>query len=271
MFYMKDLMITNEKQSYHLVDRSPWPLLGAFSALSFTMGMVLFMHEYRLILPYVSWGVLFLGYVMTSWWDDIIREGTFEGQHTKFVQNGLRLGVILFIVSEVMFFFAFFWAFFHSAFNPVAELGNTWPPQNLITLNPWEIPLLNTLLLLTSGASVTFAHHALVARDKENAIFALIITIGLAAIFTSFQGYEYVTALFTISDGVYGSCFYMATGFHGFHVLVGTIFLYVCACRIFYNHFSDKHHFGFEAAAWYWHFVDIVWIFLFVTIYWWGS
>jgi len=261
----------NEKQSYHLVDPSPWPMVGAFSALMLTMGTALYMHEYTTGLSTLTYGFIFILVTMFVWWSDIIREGTIEGQHTFFVQNGLRYGVILFIVSEIMFFFAFFWGFFHSSFNPVAELGNTWPPQNLITLSPWEVPLLNTLILLTSGASVTYAHHAIVARNKEEAIFGLLITVFLASIFTAFQGYEYVTALFTISDGVYGSAFYMATGFHGFHVLVGTIFLIICTFRLYLNHFSDTHHFGFEAAAWYWHFVDAVWIFLFIAIYWWGS
>jgi len=165
----------------------------------------------------------------------------------------------------------FFWAFFHSSFNPNLAIGGVWPPAFLIVLNPWKVPLLNTIILLSSGATVTWAHHAIVWGNKPEAMNALICTIGLAAFFTLLQGLEYVTAPFSISDGIYGSTFYMATGFHGFHVFIGTCFLTVCLARLYLNHFTTTHHFGFEAAAWYWHFVDVVWLFLFITIYWWGS
>ena len=180
-------------------------------------------------------------------------------------------GMLLFIVSEVMFFFAFFWAFFHSSVNPSIFIGGVWPPAYIVTLDPWKIPLLNTILLLSSGASVTWAHHAIVLGSKYQGCVALIVTIILASIFSGLQGFEYVTAPFSISDGIYGSCFYMLTGFHGFHVIVGTIFLAVGLLRLYLNHFTRQHHFGFEAAAWYWHFVDVVWLFLFITVYWWGS
>ena len=165
----------------------------------------------------------------------------------------------------------FFFAFFHSSFNPSPILGGIWPPAYLATLSAWEIPLLNTILLLSSGASVTWAHHAIVLGDKAQACIALIITVVLAVIFTALQGFEYLTAPFSISDSVYGSTFYLATGFHGFHVIIGTIFLIICFIRLYKNHFTTSHHFGFEAAAWYWHFVDVVWLFLFITIYWWGG
>ena len=179
--------------------------------------------------------------------------------------------MLLFIVSEIMFFFAFFWGFFHSSLNPSIAIGGVWPPSFMTILDPWKVPLLNTVILLTSGASITWAHHAIVLGDKFGALYSLFITVLLAIVFTGLQGFEYVTAPFTISDGVYGSTFYMATGFHGFHVFVGTCFIAVCAVRLYLNHFSREHHFGFEAAAWYWHFVDVVWLFLFVSIYWWGS
>jgi len=260
-----------QKHSFHLVDPSPWPLIAGFSALMFTFGMAMYMHGYSGGGILWKLGLLMILYVMFTWWSDIVREGTFEGQHTMSVQTGLKMGMILFIVSEVMFFFAFFWAFFHSSFNPNPVLGGVWPPAFIVTLDPWKVPLLNTFLLLSSGASVTWAHHAIVLGSKEQATFALSLTIFLAVIFTALQGYEYVTAPFTISDSVYGSTFYMATGFHGFHVIIGTVFLTVCLIRLVYNHFTREHHFGFEAAAWYWHFVDVVWLFLFVTIYWWGS
>jgi heme/copper-type cytochrome/quinol oxidase subunit 3 len=170
-----------------------------------------------------------------------------------------------------LFFFAFFWAFFHSSFNPSPAIGGVWPPAYLTILDPWKIPLLNTILLLSSGASVTWAHHSIVWGSKSQASLALVVTIILAVIFTALQGFEYFTAPFTISDGVYGSTFYIATGFHGFHVFIGTCFLAICLVRLILNHFTREQHFGFEAAAWYWHFVDVVWLFLFISMYWWGS
>lgn len=265
-------MIQNKYQhGFHLVDPSPWPIVSAFAALMLTFGGVLYMHGYVGGSFLWQFGLCMILFMMFCWWRDIIREGTFEGQHTRKVQSGLRLGVLLFIVSEVMFFFAFFWAFFHSSFNPSHVLGGVWPPAYLAILDPWKVPLLNTVLLLSSGATVTWAHHSIIWGVKEQSSFALLTTIFLAIVFTMLQGLEYITAPFTISDSVYGSTFYMATGFHGFHVFIGTCFLVVCFFRLYANHFTQEHHFGFEAAAWYWHFVDVVWLFLFVTIYWWGS
>jgi cytochrome c oxidase subunit 3 len=201
-------------------------------------------------------GFLLTFYVMYTWWRDVIREATFEEQHSIAVQKGLRLGMILFIVSEIMFFFAFFWAFFHSSIAPVYNIGGVWPPKAITPMDTYTIPLTNTFFLLTSGATVTWAHHAIVARAKKQTLLALFFTLVLAVLFTSLQGLEYVEASFNISDGIYGSCFYMATGFHGFHVFVGTIALLVSFFRIVFNHFTNHHHFGFESAIWYWHFVD---------------
>tara|TARA_A100001037_G_C14793441_1_gene475653 strand:- start:31 stop:660 length:630 start_codon:yes stop_codon:yes gene_type:complete len=208
---------------------------------------------------------------MFVWWRDIIRESTYQGHHTTTVQAGLKSGMVLFIVSEIMFFLAFFWAFFHSSLAPTIEIGAVWPPKGIDVLNPWEIPFLNTVILLTSGATVTWAHHAILAGQKTQGMVSLAATIILAAIFTGFQVIEYIEAPFTITDGIYGSTFFMATGFHGFHVFIGTIFLFICLLRLNANQFSTHQHFGFEAAAWYWHFVDVVWLFLFVAIYWWGG
>jgi len=264
-------MLNKQFHPFHLVDPSPWPIITAWSAFFTTFNLVLYMHGYETCFSHTKFFLEILIISMGFWWRDIIREGTYEGQHTLAVQTGLKLGVILFIVSEIMFFFAFFWAFFHSSFNPSPILGGVWPPAFLTVLNAWEIPLLNTILLLSSGASITWVHHSIILGDQEQAIEGLAVTISLAIIFTALQGFEYVTAPFSISDSVYGSTFYMATGFHGFHVLVGTIFLFVCFCRLCAKHFTVQHHFGFEAAAWYWHFVDVVWLFLFITIYWWGG
>ena len=246
----------NQKHPFHLVDPSPWPLIAASGALAMTFGGVLYMHNYFSGSSLLLIGVAITLYVMFTWWRDIVREGTYEGQHTKDVQIGLRWGMLLFIVSEIMFFFAFFWAFFHSSLSPTFDIGGIWPPEGIEVLNPWEVPLLNTIILLTSGATVTWAHHAIIAGSRKDALIGLFLTVILACIFTSLQGFEYCTAPFSISDSVYGATFYMATGFHGFHVFIGTCFLIVCTIRLTFHHFTREHHFGFEAAAWYWHFVD---------------
>jgi len=243
----------------------------SLSVLILLLGAVMYMHK-----QVNGLGILVLGLILSIavaliWWRDVIREGTYEGHHTFFVEKGLRLGMIFFIISEIMFFFGFFWAFFHSSLVPTIEIGGIWPPVGIEPFNPWKIPLLNTLILLTSGATITWAHHSLVLGDRNEVIVALELTICLAITFTLLQLFEYYEASFSISDGVYGSTFYMATGFHGLHVIIGTIFISVCFFRILGYQLNKKHHFGFEAAAWYWHFVDVVWLFLFVTIYWWGS
>lgn len=260
-----------QKHPFHLVDPSPWPLFSALGAFTTTFGGVMYMHGYVAGDLVLSLGFFMVLYSMFVWWRDVIREATFQGHHTLAVQLGLRYGMILFIVSEVMFFLAFFWAFFHSSLAPTIDIGAVWPPKGIEVLDPFDVPLLNTVILLTSGATVTWAHHAILAGAKKETIVSLVLTVVLAALFTFFQYVEYCEAPFTISDGIYGSTFFLATGFHGFHVFVGTIFLTVCLGRTYFNHFSKHHHFGFEAAAWYWHFVDVVWLFLFVTIYWWGS
>jgi cytochrome c oxidase subunit 3 len=256
---------------YHLVDPSPWPLMGSLGALASTMGGVMYMHSFAGGGILLSLGLGTILYTMFVWWRDVVRESTYEGYHTSVVQHGLRYGMILFIVSEIMFFVAFFWAFFHSSLAPTIEIGAVWPPKGIDVLDPWGIPFLNTFILLSSGAAVTWAHHAIITGLKKQAIYGLCATIFLAIVFTGLQGLEYVEAPFTISDGIYGSTFFLATGFHGFHVIIGTIFLIVCCIRQSMGHFSTRHHFGFEAAAFYWHFVDIVWLFLFVSIYWWGG
>lgn len=257
--------------SYHLVDPSPWPLVAALGAFMLTSGLVLYMHRFIGGWNLLITGLILVLYTMYTWWRDIVREATFEDTHTVVVQKGLRLGMILFIASEVMFFFAFFWAFFHSSIAPTFNIGGVWPPKAITTISTYTVPLTNTFILLSSGATVTWAHHALLARAKRHTLVALIFTLALAIIFTCLQGFEYINAPFNISDGIYGSCFYMATGFHGFHVFIGTIALFVSFVRIILNHFTNHHHFGFESAIWYWHFVDVVWLFLFINVYWWSN
>jgi cytochrome c oxidase subunit 3 len=256
---------------YHLVDNSPWPILGAISALTTAVGAAMSMHHYKLGVLVLLIGLISVFYTMFVWWRDVIRESTYEGHHTIVVQRGLRYGMLLFILSEVMFFLAFFWAFFHASLSPAIEIGSIWPPKGIHVFNPWEVPFLNTCVLVFSGATCTWAHEAIRCGDRKEALIALSLTVILGLSFTGLQVMEYAIAPFNISDSVYGSTFYMTTGFHGAHVIIGTVFLSVCLLRVFQYHFTTKHHFGFEAAAWYWHFVDVVWMFLFICIYWWGG
>ena len=259
------------KHSWHLVDPSPWPFVTSIVVFMFFTGNVMYMHRYIGGSELAILGLVGILLVMYLWWRDIVREATFEEQHTFAVQRGLRLGMVLFIVSEVMFFFAFFWAFFHSSLVPSPSIGGVWPPTSILPIESVGIPLTNTCLLLSSGATVTWAHHAIISRFKKQAVISLLLTIILAIVFTTLQVLEYCEAAFTISDSVFGSCFYMATGFHGFHVFIGTVCLLVSLIRLVLNHFTETHHFGFESAAWYWHFVDVVWLFLFIAVYWWGG
>uniref|UniRef100_A0A6B9MVT4 Cytochrome c oxidase subunit 3 n=1 Tax=Trogoderma variabile TaxID=888089 RepID=A0A6B9MVT4_9COLE len=262
-------MTTHKNHPYHLVEYSPWPILGALSGMITMMGLIKWFHMFDSQLLIL--GLITMMLIMYQWWRDITREGTMQGHHTNQVTLGLRWGMILFITSEVFFFISFFWGFFHSSLSPTPELGMNWPPKSITPFDPTQIPLLNTLILLTSGLTVTWAHHSLMENNKKQAIQGLTLTVILGIYFSALQGFEYMEAPFTISDAVYGSSFFMATGFHGLHVLIGTTFLLVCLTRLMKNHFSQIHHFGFEAAAWYWHFVDVVWLFLYISIYWWGS
>lgn len=259
------------KHIWHLVDPSPWPLMASIGAFCITTGVVLYMHNYIEGFMMLKFGLFLILFIMYIWWRDVIREATFEEQHNIAVQRGLRLGMILFIISEIMFFFAFFWAFFHSSLAPTFNIGGIWPPEAITTIKVSGIPLTNTIFLLSSGVTVTWAHHAIRIRSKKHTIIGLICTIILATLFTFLQSYEYFNAPFTISDGIYGSCFYMTTGFHGFHVFIGTCCLIVSLMRVTFNHFTNTHHFGFESSIWYWHFVDVVWLFLFIFVYWWGG
>lgn len=257
--------------TFHMVTPSPWPLLVSVSAFSSAVGLTAYMHRY------IGGGTLFVSalilflMVLSCWWRDVIRESTFEGKHTKIVQKNHRFGFVLFIVSEIMFFLAFFWAFFYSSLDPAMQIGGDWPPFGIEPFNPWELPLLNTFILLLSGLTITVCHHSLLSAQAEQCRDFFLLTILLAVVFTFVQLYEYRSSAFSISDGIYGSTFFMSTGFHGLHVLIGTIFITVCFLRMLNGHFTTQHHVGFECSAWYWHFVDVVWLFLFVVIYWWGG
>ena len=256
---------------FHLVDPSPWPILTSFSLLNLTIGAVLYMHGYNNGGYVLAIGFILTTYVMILWFKDVVTEGTYLGHHTKEVKNGLMLGLILFIVSEVFAFISVFWAYFHSSLSPAIEIGGIWPPIGITPLDPFAIPLLNTFLLLSSGAFITYGHHALIAGNRKGAIDGVVLTILLAVIFTALQYYEYSEAGFTIADGVYGSAFFASTGLHGIHVIIGTIFIAVALIRIINYQLTNKHHNGFESSILYWHFVDVVWLFLFVAVYFWGN
>ena len=259
--------MSSNNHSYHLVEPSPWPAVGSAAGFVLVLGSAMYMHDYAYggITALVGFGLVLI--TMFYWWRDIVREGEFQGHHSPIVQIGLRYGMMLFIASEVMFFVAFFWAFFASSLFPV---GGVWPPEGITTFDPFDLPLINTLVLLLSGSTATWAHHALIEDDRSDFLLALLITVLLGVFFTFLQALEYMHAPFGFTDGIYPSVFFMATGFHGFHVIIGTIFLAVCLIRGYLGHFTSTQHFGFEAAAWYWHFVDVVWLFLFICIYMWG-
>jgi len=272
-----------KEHDYHLVDPSPWPFVGSIGAFIMMLGGVVAMKPDPVLGMSGPWvfyiGLAMVLYTMVGWWRDVTKEAEHQGHHTPVVQLHHRYGMVLFIASEVMFFVAWFWAYFDVAFfaGEVAQYarveatGGVWPPVGIETFDPFHLPLMNTLVLLTSGTTVTWAHHALQSGDRQGLKWGLICTVVLGVLFSALQAYEYSHAAFGFSGNIYGATFYMATGFHGFHVIIGTIFLAVCLFRAYAGHFTAKHHFGFEAAAWYWHFVDVVWLFLFAAIYVWGA
>ena len=295
-------MAHEKNHDYHIIDPSPWPFMGAASAVVLLIGTILFIspNVVEMKQPFVMLiGLAGVFYTMYVWWRDVIAEGN-GIDHTPVVRIGLRMGFIMFIMSEVMFFSAWFWAFFKFAIHPMVPLDadptelqalglgadallaptargpdSVWPPAGVIPFDPWDLPLINTLILLLSGCTVTWAHHELIeggqGKQRSNMIFGLLLTVLLGALFTAFQAYEYSHALFAYSGNVYGAVFFMATGFHGAHVIIGTIFLFVCLMRARRGDFTPKQHIGFEAAAWYWHFVDVVWLFLFACVYIWAG
>nr|UFK32155.1 cytochrome c oxidase subunit III [Michalowskiya breviprocessa] len=254
---------------FHLVDKSPWPLTGSLGLMTTLSGMVMWFHKLELVL--MMMGTLMIGLTMIQWWRDVIRESTFQGLHTIKVTLNMKIGMILFILSEVLFFASFFWSFFHSSLSPTMEIGLVWPPKGVAVFNPINIPMLNTMILLSSGVTITWAHNSLIMGKYNQMVQSMFMTVILGLYFSMLQLYEYIESPFCISDSIYGSTFFMATGFHGLHVIIGTIFIFISTMRMTKLHFSNEHHVGFEASAWYWHFVDVVWLFLYISIYWWGG
>jgi len=266
---------------YHLVAPSALPFLASVALFFLTVGGVMFMHQYRFGSVVMTLGFVLVIGVAVAWWSDVVKEGREDGAHTDIVRKGLSIGMLMFIISEIMFFVAFFWSFFHASIFPAEIMGDSgswpikegvWPPEGTKIIDPWNIPFLNTLILLLSGTSVTWAHYSLIESNQQDLRKALLVTVILGFIFTLLQAYEYYHAELQWKDGVFSSNFYIITGFHGFHVIVGTIFLFVCYLRAKAGHFvKGQGHLGLEFASWYWHFVDVIWLFLFVFIYIWGQ
>lgn len=259
-------MTQKKNHPFHLVDPSPWPFVGSIGGLVSAIGFILFMHNFGYSVLLI--GIFLVLFTMAGWWWDVIKESKNTKSYTPPVQFGLRMGMVLFIASEVMFFVAFFWAFFNASLFPSEGV---WPPKGIHPLDPFDYPYFNTLILLLSGTTLTWAHQALLTGHQKDVLKGIGATIILGLIFTSVQAYEYLHATFGFKEGIYPSTFYMATGFHGAHVMIGTLFLCVCWVRAYFGQFTPERHIGFEAAAWYWHFVDVVWLFLFVSVYWWGQ
>lgn len=254
---------------FHLVDKRPWPITGSIGLLTLILGIIIWFHMLRMRLLLL--GVIIILLTKIQWWRDVTRESTFQGLHTIKVILRIKLGIILFILSEILFFSSFFWAFFHRRLAPSIEIGLIWPPKGVNVFNPLNIPLLNTIILLRSGVTITWAHNSLINKNFRQVRQRIILTIILGIYFSILQAYEYLESPFCISDSIYGATFFVATGFHGLHVIIGTVFILISIIRILRLHFSKEHHVGFEASAWYWHFVDVVWLFLYVSIYWWGG
>nr|YP_010890527.1 cytochrome c oxidase subunit III [Plegadiphilus threskiornis]WIM51533.1 cytochrome c oxidase subunit 3 [Plegadiphilus threskiornis] len=264
------MMLKHGFFSFHIVDSSPWPLYMSAALFTNMVSMLNWFSGSELINISSITSFIFTILVFYGWMKDIVYESFLQGMHTKDVQKGLKLGMVLFITSEVMFFFSFFWSLFYFSVNTHIQLDG-WPPAGISSIDPMKIPLMGTLILISSGVTITWSHHSVLENNKSESIKSLIITIALGAIFTMLQLNEYYETSFCINDSVYGSIFFLSTGFHGLHVLVGTLFLMACLFRMIKDNFSMSHHVGYELAIWYWHFVDVVWLFLYIFVYLWSD
>lgn len=256
-------------QPYHVVEASPWPLTSAFSAFVFALSLIMKFNGVANSWVALSIGISLLLTSAALWWRDVVVEGTYQGKHTGKVKEGLKLGVILFFISECCLFASFFWAYFHASLSPNIELGSVWPPAGITIIDPWGVPILNLVVLLSSGAVLTWAHEKLIGGQEQEARFGLVITVALGIFFLFLQFAEFSVAPYTMADSVYGSAFFIITTCHGLHVIIGASFLAVGAIRL--THFTKSHHLGLEAAIWYWHVVDLIFLFVFAIVYWWGS
>jgi len=264
-------MQKEKRHLFHILEPNYYPIQLSIGIFFFVSGLAFSMHniDNGIILFYL--GIILIILISIFWFLEIFMEATTLGFHTKIVKSGLKKGFILFIASEIMLFFGFFWAFFHSALNPSIELGAIWPPAGLDLIPVKFFPLFNTLILIISGFSVTWVHRGVAIGSFKESIDGFLITILLGFLFILLQGLEYYEATFNLEDGVYPSIFFMLTGLHGCHVIVGVIFLIVCFISLLFNHYLTSHYLRLVFAIWYWHFVDIVWIILFLTLYCWGS
>nr|YP_010878926.1 cytochrome c oxidase subunit III [Batracomorphus chlorophana]WHE42578.1 cytochrome c oxidase subunit 3 [Batracomorphus chlorophana] len=253
---------------FHMVNNSPWPILTSLSIFTLALGSVKWMHKMEI--NTLLMGMLLIFLTSFQWWRDITRESTFQGNHNKKIIKMMKWGMMLFILSEILFFTSFFWTFFHMSLSPSIEIGLNWPPMGIEPMKPMGIPLLNTIILISSGISITWAHHSILMKMFNQTISSMMITILLGTYFSMIQLYEYLECSFSISDSVFGSTFFLMTGFHGIHVIIGTMFLITSTIRMKKLHFSSEHMVGFESSAWYWHFVDVVWLMLYISVYWWG-
>lgn len=256
---------------YHLVAPSPWPIAVSFGLMSLALSLGLTMHGYINNLYVLVLSLIVVLYSMTLWFRDVIAEGTYMGDHTLAVRKGLNYGFLLFVVSEILIFAGIFWAYFHSAMGPTIEIGGVWPPIGITAIGATELPLLNTIILLASGATITYSHHATIEGNRRHALSGLLITLWLIIIFVLCQYIEYTNATFTISDGVYGSVFYAGTGLHFLHMVMLIIMLLICYIRMYSYHFTNNHHVNYETTILYLHVLDIIWLFLYIVMYWWGS
>nr|YP_009468945.1 cytochrome c oxidase subunit III [Changeondelphax velitchkovskyi]AVC55488.1 cytochrome c oxidase subunit III [Changeondelphax velitchkovskyi] len=254
---------------FHLVTKSPWPILSSFSLMNLMISSINLLKNKNTLFMLISSLILFMN--LYQWWRDIKRESSIKGDHTLVVKKMIKMGMILFIISEIMFFLSFFWSFFHASLAPSTDIGLKWPPNGINPFNPMEIPLLNTIILVSSGASITWAHQAILSKKFKQTIKSLTLTIVLGIYFTFLQWWEYKNASFTISDSVFGSSFFMTTGFHGIHVMIGTIFILTALQSILTMKSNKINHLSLELSAWYWHFVDVIWLFLYLTLYWWNN
>nr|YP_009092373.1 cytochrome c oxidase subunit III [Orthogonalys pulchella]AIC37438.1 cytochrome c oxidase subunit III [Orthogonalys pulchella] len=259
-------MKKNFNHPFHMVSVSPWPLLVSLNLLLMMMSFIYYLQEFEL--SYFLILLISLILLMYQWWRDVVRESLYQGEHTIFIVKMLKLGMFLFILSELFFFVSFFWSYFHFYLSPSIDIGSMWPPKGVKIFNPMNIPLLNTVILISSGVTLTYSHYNIIMLKYYKSMFWLFFTILLGLYFSVLQWFEYEESYFSMWDSVYGSNFFLMTGFHGLHVIIGTIFLFVCFIRLMFKQFSLDHHFGFEGASWYWHFVDIVWLFLYMFVYW---